>query len=120
MVDGEFSSNVGKSPNHNSSSLSQSIANQLRKPIEPIAAGRPTSSDTHRCEHSWAKGRDRFGDGAGSAPDNQEPSHYLLAGANFDEGAESSRVQVDAEGLLVRVEFPHGCHDDCFKVPPES
>ena len=79
-----------------------------------------TSSGTHRCEHFGANRRDRFGDGAGRAPDNQKPSHDLLAGANFGDGAESSGGLVNVEGLLMRGGVHHGCHDDRFKFPPES
>ena len=51
-------------------------------------------------------------------PTTKKPSHYLLAGANFGEGAESSGVQVDVEGLLMGVEFLHGCHVGRLKFPP--
>ncbi len=62
---------------------------------------------------------DRFGDGAGSVPDNQERLRYVLAGANFGDGAESVRVQFDVEGLLMSDKFLDGCHDDRFKFPLE-
>jgi hypothetical protein len=97
MIDGEFSPNVGKPPNHNTK------AGGLRQ---------MRTFWGEKARQIWRRCRKR----------RRQPktSHYLLAVANFGEEAESSVTQVDVEGLLMDVEFLDGCHDDRFKLQPES
>src|SRR5271163_4300284 len=50
-------------------------------------------------------GGDGFRDGAGGAAYLKKPAGDFLASADFREGSEDARVEIDGEGLLVSVEW---------------
>ncbi len=49
--------------------------------------------------------RDRLGDGAGRRADPQEPARDLLPRTDLGERAVDLRVEIDAQGLMMRVEY---------------
>ena len=98
--------------------LDQQVVLVIEHRLQPLPADVAIALAVDGVAEGHVVRRHRLGDRARGAADAEEPARHLLAGANLGERAVPDGVEVDLEGLEVRVGRVL-CHD-CLYVPDRS
>src|SRR5580704_13553531 len=75
----------------------------IQHALEPADRDVPVRLAVLSVAHGHVVGRDRLRDGARGATDPEEPAHDLLTRPDLGDRPVPARIEVDAQGLLVRV-----------------
>ena len=73
--------------------------------LDALAADIAAGGAVDRVGDGHVIGRDALGDRAGRAPDPKKPARHLLARPDLGEGAVLRVVQVDLDGLVMRIQL---------------